>query len=197
MSRNVTAAVDTALDQPTIARRWLVEIAFDSGTARYWDGFGDLPALGQTWTGTGRLARVEPIKEAAGLTAQGATIQLTILPTAEIPDAPDLFLTIALTEEYQGRPVTIYVGLIDLATNQAIADPFPRFRGYLDVVTEEEAPGAARLTIACENKLIDLERPRGRTYTPEDHKVVYPADTFFDHVATLQNREIVLKDRRK
>jgi len=193
VSRNLTAPMEAALGQPTIARRHLVEIAFDSGTARYWDGFGDLPALGETWTGVGRLGGMAPIGEAAGLTAQGISLSLTILPTAEIPDAPDQVLNIALAEEYQGRQVTIYVALIDLATGQAVSDPFARFRGYLDVMTESEIPGAARIEVTAENRLIDLERPNLRTYTPEDHKAVYPGDTFFDHVHLVRQREIVLK----
>lgn len=193
MSRGLTSAVETALDQPVIARRLLVELEFTSGIVRYWDGLGDLSALGETWTGVGRLGSVDALSEEVGLTAQGAKLGLTIIPTDEIPDAPDQVLNITSTEEYQGRPVTIYVALIDLSTLTAIVDPFPRFRGYIDVMTEAEMPGSARIELTAENRLIDLERPSTRTYTPEDHKAVYPNDTFFDYVHLVRQREIILK----
>lgn len=193
MSRGLTTEVETALDQPVIARRLLVELEFDSGTARYWDGRGDLSALGEIWTGVGRLGSVDAIDEEVGLSAKGAKLNLTIIPTDDIPDAPDQVLNIALAEEYQGRPVTIYVALMNLATRTVIADPFPRFRGYLDVLTEIEIPGAARIEVTAENRLIDLERPALRTYTPEDQKAVYSDDTFFDYVHLIRSREIVLK----
>ena len=191
--RSLTVPVSDALGEPVGAPRWLVEIVFDSGTTRLWNGFGDLTALGQVWTGAGRLGSIAPIKETQDAVATGLVFELLILPTPEIPDAPDAFLNIALSEEYQGRPVTVYQAQLDPDTLALIDDPFVRFRGYLDVVEDSEVPGAAVLRVTAENRLVDLERPRRRTYTPEDQKALYPADTFFDEVAALQNREIVLE----
>lgn len=193
MSRDLTAGVETALGQAATAPRWLVEIEFDSGTTRLWNGIGDLVALGQTWTGAGRLGSIKPIRETQSTVAEGVVMELVIVPTAEIPDAPDAFLNIALSEDYQGRPVTIYQAQMDPDAETLIADPFPRFSGRLDVMEDSELPGAAILRVTAENRLIDLERPRKRTYTPEDHKAQYAGDTFFDEVAALQNREIVLQ----
>ena len=191
--RSLTVPVSDALGEPVGAPRWLVEIVFDSGTTRLWNGFGDLTALGQVWTGAGRLGSISPIRETQDAVATGLVFELLIVPTPEIPDAPDAFLNIALSEEYQGRPVTVYQAQLDPDTLALIDDPFVRFRGYLDVVEDSEMPGAALLRVSAENRLVDLERPRRRTYTPEDQKALYPADTFFDEVAALQNREIVLE----
>jgi len=192
-SRTVTQAVADALAAREGAPRWLVEIVFDSGTARYWNGVGTLSALGQSWIGTGRLGAVEPVGEGSETVAQGLVLSLAVIPTAEQPDAPDAFLNIALGEEYQGRACTVYQAMLDPGTLALLADPFPRFKGYLDVVEDSEAPGAAALRVTVENRLVDLERPRKRTYTPEDQKAAWPDDTFFDEVAALQNREIVLE----
>lgn len=191
-ARDVTPAVSTALGEPEGAPRWLIEIEFDSGTTRLWNGLGDLSALGQTWTGAGRLLGMDPIQETQQTVASGVRMELLIVPTPEIPDAPDAFLNIALSEEYQGRPVTIYQAQFDPDTLALIDDPFPRFSGRLDVMQDSEMPGAALLRVTAENRLVDLERPRRRTYTPEDQKAIYPADTFFDEVAAIQNREIIL-----
>lgn len=175
------------------APRWLIEIAFDSGTTRLWNGIGTLTALGHEWTGAGRLGGIEPIEETGDTVAAGVVMSLAIVPTEEVPDAPDAFLNIALAEEYQGRRCTIYQAMLDPETLTLVQEPFVRFRGYLDVMEDVELPGAAVLRVTAENRLIDLERPRKRFYTPEDQKAAYPGDTFFDEVASLQNREIVLK----
>lgn len=176
------------------APRYLVEIQFDSGTTRLWNGLGTLTALGESWTGVGRLGSISPIRDTQDVVASGVAFELTIIPTPEIPDAPDAFLNLALQEEYQGRPVTVYRAFLDPDDGRTLLkDPEPRFKGYLDVMEDVEAPGAAILRVMAENRLIDLERPRKRTYTPEDQKARYPGDTFFDEVAALQNREIILK----
>lgn len=193
MSRDLTASVSTALGQPDTAPRWLVEFAFDSGTLRLWNGLGDLEAMGETWTGAGRLGEVGTIKETQEVVASGVELRLTIIPTEDQPDAVDAFLNIALAETYQGRPVTIWQAQMDPSTGQLIDEPFTRFRGRLDVMEDSELPGAAVLKITAENRLVDLERARKSTYTPEDQRARYPGDSFFDGVAALQNREIVLK----
>lgn len=190
-----TLDVDTAaaLEARFGAPRWLVELAFESGTSRFWNGMGTLSALGHDWVGTGRLATLQPIAEAQGTVAGGISMTLAIVPTVEIPDAPDAFLDIVLTENFQGRPGTVYQAMLDPVTLALKGTPFQRFRGYLDVAEDSELPGAAVLRLTMESRMIDLEVARKRTYTPEDQKAVYPGDTFFDEVASLQNREIILK----
>lgn len=191
--RSVTSAVADALTAKYGARRMLVEIQFDSGTVRLWNGLGTLSAMGQSWTGSGRLGTVDAIEETLGVVASGATVQLAIVPTDEVPDAPDAILNIALGETFQSRPLTIYQAQLDPDTLALIDDPFVRFAGYVDVMADEEEPGRAVISLTAENRLIDLERAKKRTYTPEDQKAVHAGDTFFDEVHTLKNREIVLK----
>lgn len=193
MSRDLTPAQQEAVESRTTAPRWLLEIEFDSGTTRLWTGFGILEALGHEWIGAGRLGTIETIQETLDTVARGLSMSLTIIPTEEIPDAPDVFLNAALTEEYQGRPVTVYQAMMDINTLELIDQPFVRFRGHLDVMEDVEMPGASQLRLTAENRLIDLDRARKRTYTPEDQKSVDESDTFFDEVAMLQNREIVLE----
>lgn len=190
--RTLTAGINTELAQATTAPRWLVEIIFDSGALRLWNGLGDLTALSQTWTGAGKLGFIQPIRETQETVASGVTLTLHLDPDLDLPDEADSILNIALAEEYQGRPVTIYQAQIDHTTGALIADPFIRFKGKLDVMADSEIPGGATITVTAENRLIDLERARPRTYTPEDHKSDYADDTFFDGVAALQNRQIQL-----
>jgi len=191
--RTLTAAVNTELGKSTTAPRFLVKIEFDSGDFRVWNGLGDLTVFGEVYSGIGRLGSIEPISETQEAVASGVQLTLSIMPTTDQPDAVDAILNIALSEEYQGRPVTIWQAQIDHTDGTLIDDPFIRFKGALDVMEDSEIPGLAVIKVTGENRLIDLERIRRRTYTPEDQKDIYPGDTFFDDVAALQNREIKLQ----
>ncbi len=192
--RTLTAAVDTELGQATTAPRALVEIIFDSGPLRLWTGLGPLTAFGNVFTGSGRVGSIEPIRETQETVASGIEMSLLIMPTSDQPDAVDSILNIALSETYQGRPVTIWQAQVDHTADPPtlIGDPFVRFKGFLDIMQDSETPGAAVINVTAENRLIDLERARRRTYTPEDQKASHAGDTFFDEVAALQNREIKL-----
>lgn len=190
--RTLTAAVDTELGKTTTAPRYLVKIEFDSGDVRLWNGLGDLTVFGEVYSGVGRLGSVESMTETQDVVATGITLTLHIMPTADQPDAVDAILNIALVEEYQGRPVTIWQAQIDHTDGTLIDDPFIRFKGKLDVMEDSEMPGSAIIKITAENRLITLERVRRRLYTPEDQKVSHPSDTFFDYVAALESREIKL-----
>lgn len=193
--RTLTAAVDTELGQPTTAPRYLVEIIFDSGAFRVWNGIGDLTAFGDTFSGIGRLGRIEPITETQDTVASGVEMSLLIQPTSDQPDAVDSVLNISLGETYQGRPVTIWQAQVDHTADPPtlIADPFIRFKGRLDVMRDQELPGSMGvIKVTAENRLIELGRSHRRTYTPEDQQSSHSGDTFFDEVASLENREFQL-----
>lgn len=193
--RTLTAAVNTELGQSTTAPRFLVEIIFDSGPFRVWNGIGDLSAFGDIFSGIGRLGRIEPITETQETVSSGIEMVLDIIPTANDPDAVDSVLNISLAETYQGRAVTIWQAQIDHTTDppSLIADPFIRFKGFLDVMRDRELPGGqATIVVTAENRLIDLGLSHRRTWTPEDHKSSHSGDTFFDEVVMLEKREIKL-----
>ena len=96
--RTLTGAVDTKLGQATTAPRWFVKIEFDSSDVRLWNGLGPKTLLGEVYTGSGRLGRIEPIRETQELVASGIRMSLTIQPTADQPDAVDEVLNIELAE---------------------------------------------------------------------------------------------------
>ena len=61
-------------------------------------------------------------------------------------------------------------------------------------MTVQESVETAVITVSVENRLIDLEKPRVRRYTPEDQKIDLPfnvRDNGFDEVASVQNKEII------
>ena len=181
MSRTVPAALLSALDSDEIEVFYAVDLAFDSGNMRLWTGYGDKTINSQTYTGTGDLLTIDGLEEASDLSARGTTLTLNGLDST--------IITYALTEEYQGRLVTIYWGV---GTNTVEV-----FSGYMDKMTIQDAAESATISLTVESRLIALERANVRRYTRESHAGVRTAkglsgdDTFFDWVTKLQDKQIV------
>lgn len=183
MSRDLTAAMQSAVQSDTVRPILLVKIATAGGDVRAWSGYGDLTFNGEVYQGTGTLGGVSNIQESADLQANGVTFSLSGVPSEMI--------SLALGQMRQGMNAQIWVGALDLATGQIIADPDNPFTGFTDVPSITEGAETATISITAENRLIDLERPRTRRYTKEDQKLDYPGDLGFDFVPSLQDKELI------
>lgn len=188
MSRTVPAALLTALDSDEIEVFYAVDLAFDSGNMRLWTGYGNKTINSQTYTGTGDLLTIDGLEEVSDLSARGTTLTLNGLDST--------IVSYALTEEYQGRLVTIYWGV---GSNTVEV-----FRGYMDKMTIQDAGETSTISLTVESRLIALERANVRRYTRESHSAVRlrkwlddgnsgtpAADTFFDWTTQLQDKQIV------
>ena len=181
MSRTVPAALLTALDSDEIEVFYAVDLAFDSGNVRLWTGYGDKTINSNTYSGTGDLLTIDGLEEASDLSARGTTLTLNGLDST--------IINYALTEEYQGRLVTIYLGVG--------SETVEVFSGYMDKMTIQDAAESATISLTVESRLIAFERPNIRRYTRESHAGVRTAkglsgsDTFFDWVTKLQDKQIV------
>jgi hypothetical protein len=111
--------------------------------------------------------------------------------TLALSPVPQEVVDIALAERsYRLRPVTLWGALLD-AQGAFVADPFPLWAGLMDTmeVTDGAEPSVA---LACESRLVDLERAEVRRYTDADQQAEYPGDRFFEFVPALQEAEIRL-----
>lgn len=181
MSRDLTTAYKNAVTAGTVRPLLLVTGFFDSETLRFWNGEGTLTFSGDDYTGAGELLKIDPIVETQKTEARGMKVQLTGMPSS--------IIAVALAEDYQGRQVTVDLALVD-AAGDIILDPFRFFSGEADIMEIEEGADFATISLSSENDLISLKRINERRRTPEDQKITYPDDTFFDHVAALQSKEI-------
>lgn len=184
MSRGLTSAITTEIDSGRTRPAVFVKAEFDSGDLRLWTGKGELTWDSQTWTGAGNLLSIETIEETEETVARGARVRLNGMPAA--------ILALAYSEEYQGRPCTIWMGFLD--DNRAvIADPFILFRGSMDVIEDQEDGETATFILSVENALIALEKAPERTYTHEDQQELFPGDTCFIQMPDIVNLEIELE----
>lgn len=182
MSRAVAAALKTALQQTHV--RPIVLFAVDTlgGWIRTWSGMGNITYDGNVYTGIGDMAAVSEVLEGTELGAQGVVMSLSGIPN-------DL-IAAAITQIQHNRKAFVYFGALNLQTGQLI-ETYELFSGDTDVVSIVEGPNSSTLKLTVENKMISLQRPRTRRYTPEDQKIDHPDDKGFDFVAGLVDKSIV------
>lgn len=186
MSRTLTSGMIGVTTADVVRPAYFVRMQFDSGDSpsylNVWSGVGNLAFGGNTYTGIGDLLSISEIIESADISAAGVNISITGIQSA--------FLAIAKDHQYQGRPLTIYLGAFD-ASGSLIADPATMFSGFMDTMTISESGESSTITVAVENKLIAFERSKIRRYTAEDQKIDHPTDKGFEFVTAIVEKEIM------
>lgn len=185
MSRPSSPALLAAYQAGRVRLAGFMEGRFNGGTINLWTGVGDIVWNGKTWNGAGNLAGASQIEESGEIKAIGVSVSLSGIP--------EELLSLCLQSIRGGDQVDLWLLARDLSTNAIIGDPDDDliFSGRADVPAINEDPAAPGISLALENRLIDLERARERRYTPEDQHIDYPGDKGFDYVASLQSQDIV------
>src|SRR6056300_1032923 len=174
VERNLTAAVKTAIDQPSVGLAVFCKIEFPSGTVRIWSGITDISWDSQTWNGAGAAVGYSAFPERTDGSAQGLQIILSGIDSSTIANTD---------EEFQGAPVGVWLAIID--GGAVVADPVKTHGGLLDTADIEDDGKQATITFASESKLIRQLQPIQYRYTNEDQQRLYPGDKGLDQVATL------------
>lgn len=181
MTRSLAGGMATEVTGATIRPITLVKFEFDSGDLNLWSGIGTLSWNGDTYTGSGNLLAISPITETEEIVANSVEFTVSGISSS--------IISTALSEEYQGRTVTMWLGAFD-SSKAIIADPIKLFSGIMDVMTIVEAGGMATVTVVAESQLRSLSRPSPRKWTSADQKVAYPTDKGFDEVDQIQDDPI-------
>lgn len=177
MSRDLNAAIITAVEAGVLDVFVGVEGFFPSGVVRLWAGLGDMTVDGRVFTGAGSLIQVSEVEETATLSASGVTLTLSGVPST--------LISLALNEPYQNSLMNLYFGVTKPSPVASVV-----FSGYVDQMIVSDGPDSSTITVTVENKLIDLERPRSRRYTHADQQLRYPGDRGLEFVESLQTKEI-------
>ncbi len=183
MSRNLTTDMAAGVAASTVRPILLFEAVFGGTTVRYWTGVGDLSWNAATWQGIGTLIESSPVKETDGVKAQGITLKVKGVSSADVATA--------LGEVANGTDGSIRLALLTEA-GAIVADPKVIFRGRLDIAEIDDSnPEEPVINLDYANALIDLERPREWRFTDEHQQTLYPGDTGLRFVAGLQDAELV------
>lgn len=209
MTREVSEVTLSALEADIVYPFYAFELLFDGNqTVRLWTGYGQLVYQGISYFGTGTLLTVDSVEETTEISAKGATLTLSAVPSE--------ILSLALSEPYQGRKCNIYFGMfgranttsqlkdesnayilledgsrINVEIQESVEASLTQiFSGYMDQMDISESAETSTIQLKVENKLIDLERVRVARYTSGYQKSKYPNDKGLDFVEDLQKKEI-------
>jgi len=181
MSRDLPTGMAIELDGVLLYPAMMVEFELDSGISRMWTGVGTKKIDGKEWYGVGDLASISAIEETLELKAAGISISLSGVSSE--------WLSVALSEPYQGRTVNIYYCLFDENWKQKM-DSYFLWSGELDVFSIDEGEKTSVITVTAESILIDLELPRVRRYTDADQQSEYPGDKGLEFITAIQDNEV-------
>lgn len=154
---------------------------FISAQTWLWSGVGDLSWNGETWKGIGQFGRVTSVEETVELRAAGMSLELSGVNSENIIDV--------VSDPIQGQRAQLYLGFLD-ENFALITAPVMIFDGRMDTVEITDGAAAAVITLAVENRLRDLERPRLRRYTDADKQSRFPGDRGLQYVPSLQDLDI-------
>ncbi len=187
MSRDLTAAAQSASQAGVVRPVMLVELDFPSGFVRVnstdrtiaFDPGGS-PNQAEDFLGVGRLGGVSTVGESSELQASGVKLSLSGIPLAHIA---------AAFERAQGRPGRIWLGFLD-QNYRLVIDPVLVFSGLIDDTTIDLG-ALAKVTLSVENRMIAWERPKVRRYTNEDQQQRFADDKFFEFVNPTVEKELL------
>lgn len=175
MTRFVSSANESAAALPAVSLRIMVDLDFASGHVRAHDGAGPLMFGGNTYSGVGQFGGIKMVKEELALIA--TPVDLTISGVD-----PSLVAS-AMTEHYQGRAATIYLGLVNQDTQALIDTPEIAWDGRMDYMEIALDQRAASITVHCEHRL--LREPNYARNTDEDLQQRYSGDRFFKLLSAI------------
>lgn len=179
MSRNLSAAVTSISQLPTVQYRWLVEVfSLSTGTTRACTGYQFIQFNGNTYAPVGHLGGAEKIQEDADVFPRAVRLWFAAVSTTQIQDV--------LNENMFNRPVRMYrTFLTGSFTN--VATPEEIFRGFINTceMKLKDPERADFFEIEVESRL--RREPRAQFFNRETLWTFYgqSGDTFFDSLAQI------------
>ena len=84
MSRSLPDGIVSALSAEAVYPFFALRLFFDTQTLNFWTGLGDLTVNNVNYVGTGQLLTISEFTETAEISAQGAMITLSGIPSSLI-----------------------------------------------------------------------------------------------------------------
>lgn len=181
MSRpGISSDVQSVVAQDHVNWFPLIVMEFDSGTLRLAGTDFDVDYGGNTYIATRGLASMDTITETPDEVA-GIRFTLSGVPSETLAEA--------LTESYQGRPVTVMFAFLDGGTLRVDEDAWV---GRLDTPEIERATGTRTITVTAEHRMADWARQRVLMFNHADQQRILAGDTFFLGIEQMAEKEIVV-----
>ena len=158
-----------------------VQFTLDSGDVNVWNGVGNFTGSdNNTYLGAGELLSISSIEETKELQSTNLTISISGL-------SEDV-LGAVTSENMQNRFITLRMFFFHPETMDEINNVI-LFKGRIDGITILDG-NTFSIVFSCENKLIDLTRPRNLFYTPETQQFLHTNDQGLDFVPQIQEQQL-------
>lgn len=158
-----------------------VKAEFDTDDIRVWTGNDDLTIDSETYLGAGSLLTIGEVTEGREVKSEGISIALSGMDKT--------VLSYALTENYQNRPITLFLGFLMGGSNE-VAGTITLFKGRMVNLTVNDSPQGSIISVDAENRLVDLERPSNLRYTAESQEFLFSGDTGFNRMQQLIDKQV-------
>jgi hypothetical protein len=181
MPRNLTSPMMTALSGGLIMPVVLVALTFKLKTEYVFSGVGSLVFQGQTFQGVGSLGKVGAVNEGIEVKADGTSVTLSGIDKDLLGEC--------LTDVQLGAPAKIWFGL--MANGALIDSPQLVFSGVVDKPAFQFSGETISITLSLATKLADMNIASNKRYTTADQHVLYPDDTAFGWVESLNDLALI------
>jgi hypothetical protein len=188
MSRSLHASTSSYIGNETVSPRIMFKAMFD--TPLYlWTGDYDITYDSNTYQGSGGIIGLDNIEETSDLGATGITLSMAISSN----DITSDLLTRAVTEDYQGNSIILYLALVNPLNTppDLIGDPIVLFDGFIDLLSVEDDGDQATISLTAESSLLRLGRAYPRRYTDEDQKYHFAGDKGLEFVTAIQEENAI------
>lgn len=174
------AAIKLAEDHQNII--FAIKASFDTATIRLHSGMGELTINSETYEGAGTLLAISDIADSKELKSAGVNFSLSGMDTT--------VLNYALTENYQNRPIILYLAFVSGGTDH-VDGLMTLYNGRMVQIQISDSTQGASVSINSENRLVDLRRPCNIRYTNESQQYLYASDTSLNEVAVIQELQLM------
>jgi hypothetical protein len=176
VTRFASATNSTEAAKQAVRMFVAVALDFSSGVVRVHDGIGAISWGGNTYQGVGQFGSIEAVTESVEVIARPLSLTLSGVDAS--------LVSTTLTEVYQNRAATVYVGFVNESTNAVVDTPETAWEGRMNQMSISSSEGTAEIRLTCEHRL--RREPRIARYTNEDQQLLFSGDKFFDLVPNIK-----------
>jgi hypothetical protein len=167
--REISSSLATASYSSELRPFKLVELMFDNGPVRLWNGNVSASFMGNTFYPTYGAGTFSNKKESGRVMAEGMELSLGLHQDL-------LGLALEVSESYQGRIGKCYIAFAD-ATGSVIGIDNV-FTGRMSQFLVQDNSEAG-ISITLETHMVNLNRSDDKYYTKAQQTLEYPSDTSF------------------
>jgi len=112
--QGIDTAISSRLGADAQQMFFAVKAEFDTDDIRVWSGTDDITVNSETYTGAGSLLGISGVEEDLELKSSGISISVSGMDST--------ILNYALTENYQNRPITVFLGFQMGGSNESAGE---------------------------------------------------------------------------